>query len=353
MDFSIITGHAGFDEQKWRLVTSRDRNADFVYAVSTTGIFCRPSCPSRRPAVGHVKFFPSAAQAMAAGFRPCQRCDPGGERPEEKMAARVCRYLELQLDRSVSLAELGRRLGRSPFTVQRQFRKAVGVSPHQFQAQLRLASARERLAAGSNVTEAVSEAGYTSSSRFYEHAARSLGMKPSTYRKGAKGVTIHFSTSPCVLGILLVGATEKGLCSVMLGDDVGKLEQELRKDFPRADLLRGGCEAYLRDVLARIGGDVVGGGLPVDIRATAFQARVWQALREIPRGETRTYSGVAKAIGEPRAVRAVARACALNPISIVVPCHRVIGRDGSLTGYRWGLSRKRKLLEIEMERDGA
>lgn len=347
MEFSNMTGGAGFDAQKWSLVTSRNRAADFVYAVSTTGIFCRPSCPSRRPAANHVRFFSSSAEAMAAGYRPCKRCEPVGERPDEKMAARICRYLELRLDQSVSLADLARQIGRSPFTIQRQFRKVVGVSPRQFQAQLRLAAARRELAAGTTVTDAVYQAGYTSSSRFYERASKSFGMKPGTFRKGAKGVSIHFATAPCAVGILQVAATEKGLCSVMLGDDADKLEQELRKDFRGAELRRGGCEAYLQGVLEMMDGKMKHNGLPVDIRATAFQARVWQALQEIPRGETRTYSGVAGTIGKPRAVRAVARACALNPISIVVPCHRVIGRDGSLTGYRWGLDRKRKLLEME------
>lgn len=287
---------------------------------------------------------------MASGYRPCMRCKPIGERPEARLAADICSYLEHHRDRTITLSELASRFERSPFTIQRRFEQVVGVSPSRYQAQLRFAAAREGLIRGAGVTEAIFHAGYVASSRFYDRAAKSLGMEPSRLRKGAPGEEVHFSAARCALGVIQVASTRRGLCSVMLGDDRRELEKELRRDFPKANLLAGGSETYLQDVLDRIEGGKSLPDLPVDVRGTAFQARVWEALRRIPRGQTRSYSGVARSIGKPRAVRAVARACALNPISIVVPCHRVVGSDGSLTGYRWGIERKRKLLEMEREK---
>jgi AraC family transcriptional regulator of adaptative response/methylated-DNA-[protein]-cysteine methyltransferase len=334
--------------QAWRQVLARDTRADFVYAVASTGIFCRPSCPSRRPAAANVRFFPDAAGALAAGYRACKRCAPLGERREAATVARLCRYLATHRDRAVTLADLAKVVHSSPFTVQRMFTRVLGVSPREYQAQLRTSQVRRSLSEpGASVTDAIYEAGYSSSSRFYE--AENLGMSPTRFREGGLHETIRFATAHCELGLLLVAATERGVCSVMLGDEPAVLERLLRQQF-RAATIRpdaGGMTEQVKAVLAAMTNHPAAGDIPLDVRATAFQARVWQALRQIPRGQTRSYAQLAQAIGQPTAVRAVARACGTNPVAIVVPCHRVIGSDGSLTGYRWGVERKKKLLAIE------
>ncbi len=335
--------------QAWQQVLARDASARFVYAVASTGIFCRPSCPSRRPTPANVRFFPDAAGALAAGYRACKRCVPLGEVPEAATVARLCRYLAAHRDQTVTLSDLARIADSSPFTIQRKFTRVLGVSPREYQAQLRASQVRRGLSApGASVTDAIYQAGYSSSSRFYEQAAENLGMSPSRFREGGLHETIRFATAPCELGLLLVAATERGLCSVMLGEDPAELEVLLRRQFRAANIVPDG--AGLKDQVAAVLAamtDHPAAGIPLDIRGTAFQARVWQALREIPRGETRTYAEVAQTIGQPTAVRAVARACACNPIAIAVPCHRVIGSDGTLTGYRWGVERKKKLLGME------
>jgi AraC family transcriptional regulator, regulatory protein of adaptative response / methylated-DNA-[protein]-cysteine methyltransferase len=336
--------------QAWRQVLARDATADFVYAVASTGIFCRPSCPSRRPTPANVRFFPGAAAALAAGYRACKRCAPLGERREAATVARLCRYLTAHRDRAVTLADLARVANSSPFTVQRMFTRVLGVSPRQYQAQLRASQMRRSLSApGASVTGAIYQAGYSSSSRFYEQAAENLGMSPTRFRNRGLHETIRFATAPCELGLLLLAATERGVCSVMLGDEPAALEQLLREQFSAAELLpdAAGMAEQVSAILAAMTDHPAAGDIPLDVRATAFQARVWQALRQIPRGQTRTYAELAKAVGQPTAVRAVARACAANPVAIAVPCHRVIGSDGSLTGYRWGIERKKKLLGME------
>jgi AraC family transcriptional regulator of adaptative response/methylated-DNA-[protein]-cysteine methyltransferase len=335
--------------QAWRQVLARDASASFVYAVASTGIFCRPSCPSRRPTPENVRFFADAAGALAAGYRACKRCAPLGEVPEAATVARLCRYLAANRDRTVTLTDLARIAHSSPFTVQRKFTRVLGVSPREYQAQLRASQVRRGLSeAGASVTDAIYQAGYSSSSRFYEQAAENLGMSPTRFREGGLNETIRFATAPCELGLLLVAATERGVCSVMLGEDAAELEELLRRQFRAANIVpdAAGLTNQVAAVLAAMT-DHPAPGIPLDIRGTAFQARVWQALRQIPRGETRTYAEVAQAIGQPTAVRAVARACASNPIAIAVPCHRVIGSDGALTGYRWGVERKKKLLGME------
>jgi AraC family transcriptional regulator of adaptative response/methylated-DNA-[protein]-cysteine methyltransferase len=263
----------------------------------------------------------------------------------------VCRFLARNRDRIVTLAELGRLLHLSPYTAQKKFVRAMGLSPRQYQLQLRADDLRRRLRRGgpATVTEAIYEAGYSSSSRFYERAPEHLGMSPVSFRKGGRGRNIRFATAPCPLGQVLVAATELGVCSVMLGDDPHRLEAQLREQFPQAGIAADpeGIAGCLGVVLSFCELLPVGRDLPLDLRATAFQARVWQALREIPRGETRSYAEMARIVGRPAAVRAVARACASNPVAILVPCHRVVGGDGSLTGYRWGLERKKALLEME------
>jgi len=336
--------------QAWQQVLARDANASFVYAVASTGIFCRPSCPSRRPTEANVRFFPEAAGALAAGYRACKRCAPLGELPEAATVARLCRYLSTHRDRVVTLADLARVAQSSPFTVQRQFTRVLGVSPRAYQAQLRAVQMRKSLStSGASVTEAIYQAGYGSSSRFYEQAAQDLGMSPTRFRDGGLNETIRFAIARCELGLLLVAATERGVCSVMLGDQAAELERLLRQQFRSANVEPDatGLQQHTAAILAAMTDHPAAGELPLDVRATAFQARVWRALRQIPRGETRSYAELAKAIGQPTAVRAVARACATNPVAIAVPCHRVIGSDGSLTGYRWGVDRKKKLLALE------
>jgi AraC family transcriptional regulator of adaptative response/methylated-DNA-[protein]-cysteine methyltransferase len=336
--------------QAWQQVLSRDASARFVYAVASTGIFCRPSCPSRRPVPTNVRFFPDPAGALAAGYRACKRCAPLGERGEAATVARLCRYLAAHRDRTVTLADLAKVARSSPFTIQRKFTRVLGLSPRAYQAQLRSTHMRQSLSApGGSITGAIYEAGYGSSSRFYEQAAEDLGMSPTRFRERGLNATIRFATAPCELGLLLVAATERGVCSVMLGDQPAELEQLLRQQFSAAKVVPDapGLAGQVESILSAMTEHPAAGDLPLDLRATAFQARVWQALRQIPRGQTRSYAEVARAVGQPSAVRAVARACATNPVAIAVPCHRVIGNDGALTGYRWGIKRKKKLLAME------
>jgi AraC family transcriptional regulator of adaptative response/methylated-DNA-[protein]-cysteine methyltransferase len=336
--------------QAWQQVLSRDQSASFVYAVASTGIFCRPSCPSRRPAPSNVCFFTGPAEALAAGYRACKRCAPIGERSEAATVARLCRYLAAHRDRAVTLADLAKVARSSPFTIQRKFTRVMGISPRAYHAQLRSTYMRRSLSTpGASVTAAIYEAGYGSSSRFYEQAATQLGMSPTRFRERGLNETIRFATTPCELGLLLVAATERGVCSVMLGDGAGELEQLLRQQFSAAEVVPDapGMAEHMAAVLAAMTEHPAGADLPLDLRATAFQARVWQALRQIPRGQTRSYADIARAVGQPTAVRAVARACATNPVAIAIPCHRVIGSNGSLTGYRWGTERKQKLLSME------
>ena len=346
---------ASFDpERAWLQVQTRDAAADgrFVYAVETTGIFCRPSCPSRRPARQNVRFFADAAAAIAGGYRACRRCHPAGVHAEAETVRRLCGFLDQHLDRMVTLNQLGQIAGMSPFTVQRMFERVLGVSPRHYQIEMRAARLREELAGGRSVTDATYEAGFSSSSRMYEGADARLGMLPERFRKGGAGESIRFLIAECPLGTMLVAATTRGLCAVTLGDDGAVMERELRQRFPAAEIGEATAEdarlgAAARAVISRMSEHPVALDLPLDLRTTAFEQRVWRALQAIPRGETRSYSAVAAELGQPRAVRAVARACARNPLALVVPCHRVVGKDGSLTGYRWGAERKKKLLALE------
>ena len=355
--------------QAWQQVLARDAAADgsFVYAVESTGIFCRPSCPSRRPSQQNVRFFADADRAAAAGYRACRRCHPAGKHAEAAMVARLCGYIERHLERMVTLKELGVQAGFSPFTVQRMFERVLGASPRHYQIELRAERLRAGLPLAAQVTDALYDAGYSSSSRMYEGADLALGMHPRRFQKGGAGETIAFLVTECPLGKLLVASTERGLCHVAIGDDAELLEGELRSRFSAAKIVsimsvvsnvsgdeeRASGNAPLRDAVAAILSTLTEHpaalDLPLDLRASAFQLRVWRALRAIPRGETRSYSQLAAEIDQPRAVRAVAQACARNPVALVVPCHRVIGRDGSITGYRWGAERKRKLLEMEKQ----
>ena len=335
------------DDQAWAAVLARDPAADreLVYAVTTTGVFCRPTCPSRRPARGNVVFFPDPATAVSAGFRPCRRCRPQQRHVDAKLVEAIS--AGLKRDRQVTLNELSRLTGRSPFTIERTFKRVLGVTPAQYQRQTRAESFRHELSNGSaRVTDAIYDAGYSGPGRAYENTQ--LGMAPGEYRAGGPSARIGYSIGDCPLGRLLIAATPRGLCAVILGDDDRQLARQLRTQFPAAEVHpEPRLDSALAQVLSQFTQHPAELDLPFDLRATAFQMRVWEALRRIPRGETRSYAQLARSLGQPAAVRAVARACASNPVAVVVPCHRVIGSNGKLTGYRWGVERKQKLLDIE------
>jgi len=334
-------------DQAWAAILARDPSADteLVYAVTTTGVFCRPTCPSRRPDRDNVRFFPDASTATRAGFRPCRRCRPQERHADAALVERLT--AALHRDQPVSLAQLARIAGRSPFTVERLFRRVLGVTPAQYQRQRRAASFRRELAGGSaRITDAIYDAGYSGPGRAYENTQ--LGMAPGSYRAGAPHASIGYAIGVSSLGLVLIAATDRGLCSVILADTDRQLTTELRAQFPRADLHPNSELASMLDqVLSQFTEHPAALSLPLDLRATAFQMRVWEALRRIPRGETRSYAQLARSLGQPTAIRAVARACATNPVAVVVPCHRVIGSNGKPTGYRWGIERKEKLLELE------
>ena len=334
----------------WRAVLERDAHYDgrFVFGVRTTGVYCRPSCPARRPRRENVTFYAQAAEARVAGLRPCKRCQPDEDLPgRARLVEQACRLIEAA-DEPPTLEALGRALAVSPAHLQRVFKAALGLSPRQYTAGLRAERLKGELRAGSAVTSALYEAGYQSAGRLYAEAPARLGMRPSAYRSGGKDMHIEYSLSDSPLGRLLVARTGQGVSAVYLGDSDAALEEMLRREYPAAELARverpGGETAA---VLAYLEGDTARPDLPLDLRATAFQLRVWEELRRIPRGETRTYTQVAAAIGRPSAVRAVANACAANPAALVTPCHRVIRGDGGLGGYRWGMERKQKLLAME------
>ncbi|HEY1501682.1 MAG TPA: bifunctional DNA-binding transcriptional regulator/O6-methylguanine-DNA methyltransferase Ada [Acidobacteriaceae bacterium] len=343
----MITAAMLSEDQAWAAVLARDAAADaeMVYAVTTTGVFCRPTCPSRRPARGNVLFFPDPATAMSAGFRPCRRCRPQQRHIDAGLVEAIS--AGLKRDRQVTLGELARITGRSPFTIERTFKRVLGVTPAQYQRQRRAASFRKELTEGSaRVTDAIYDAGYSGPGRAYENTQ--LGMAPGKYRAGGPDAHIGYAIGDSPLGKLLIAATERGLCAVILDDNDDQLIRQLRTQFPAAAISREArLEPHLKEVLSQFTEHPAAFDLPLDLRATAFQMRVWEALRRIPRGETRSYAQLAASIGQPTAVRAVARACATNPVAVIVPCHRVIGSNGKPTGYRWGLERKKKLLDIE------
>lgn len=348
---------------RWAAVLGRDRRADgvFVYAVHSTGIYCRPSCPSRKPARNQVAFFPLPEAAEQNGFRECLRCRPRSIHARDSRAAavaRVCREIEMRIQTdsadaqetaSVKLGSLSLAAGLSPHQLQRAFRTVMGITPRQYADAKRMKLLKLRLKKGDDVTTALYDAGFGSSSRLYERAPSHLGMTPATYRQGGSGMEIRYTIAGSPLGRLLVGATDRGISALYLGEKDAPLETALRKEYPRAEIRRdrNGMQGWVEKILAHLEGRQPDLQLPTDVQATAFQRRVWEELRRIPYGATKTYTQVARAIGRPTAVRAVARACATNPTSIVVPCHRVVREDGNLAGYRWGLERKRALLEKE------
>jgi AraC family transcriptional regulator of adaptative response/methylated-DNA-[protein]-cysteine methyltransferase len=338
----------------WEALERRDAQMDgvFYFAVTSTGVYCRPSCPARRPRRDNVIFFQRREAAERAGFRPCLRCRPQQERARDmqsELVEKICRYLERHLGDSVTLAGLSRNLGLSPFHLQRTFKAATGITPRAYADFCRLESFKGGLRAGRAVTAALYDAGYGSSSRLYERAAAQLGMTPSTYRKGGQGVTIRYDVTDTPVGLLLVGATDKGICSIRLGESQQELKKSVREEFPAAEIRRdpGFLTPWAGALREHLGGRLQKLDLPLDIRATAFQRRVWDYLQSIPYGRTRSYGQIAKALKKPRAARAVARACASNPVAVLIPCHRVVRGDGDPGGYRWGADRKRKLLALE------
>lgn len=342
-------------EARWRAVLARDRRWDgaFVYAVRSTGVFCRPSCPSRRPHRRQVAFFASAPAAVAAGYRPCRRCRPvdaDAADPRLAIVQKVCALIAQSEDAMPSLAALAVEVGLSPGHLQRQFKAVLGVSPRRYGEEVRLARAKALLREGEAVASAVYGAGYGSSSRLYERAGTRLGMTPASYAKGGRGARIVYAIAPCPsLGRLLVAATARGLCLVAMGDADAELAAALRAEYPAADIIRddSAVAEWAGAVAALAEGVQPPAALPVDVRATAFQRLVWDRLRAIPSGVTRSYGEIAAEIGAPAAVRAVGRACATNPLALVVPCHRAVGGDGKMHGYRWGVERKKALLARE------
>ena len=345
-----------FPGKAWQQVLERDARADgqFYYAVKSTKIYCKPSCPSRRPTRKNVTFFPSTAAAQAAGYRACLRCEPdlAASRPDPQAGAIavVTEYLEQHKGEKTRLKDLAKATGVGKFTILRGFKRVLGVSPGEYGRAQRIQAFKDRVREPKvRVTDAIYDAGFGSSSRLYEGADAALGMTPTDLKAGGAGMKIRYTIADSPLGWLLVGATERGVCSISFGDSEEELVEDLRDRFPKAELKQMDRELSYA-VEAIVGGlreHPAAIELPMDVRGTAFQQRVWRELQAIPRGETRTYSDVAAAIGSPKSVRAVAGACAANPVAVVVPCHRVVGKDGSLTGYRWGVERKRTLLENE------
>ena len=335
----------------WRATLARDARADgtFVLAVRSTQIYCKPSCPARRPLRRNVVFFRTREEAEKQGYRPCLRCRPNELAASTALVARAAQLLATTTEEGLRLAKLAAQSGTNSGTLRRAFRHVTGLAPRELAEALRVERFKSLLRAGKSITDALYETGYGSSSRVYERSNAQLGMTPATYQKGGKGMKIEYTIAKSPLGKVLVGATERGLSAVYLGDAENKLVAELREEYPRAEIssAKGSVQRWVREIVQRIEGMPAQGDLPLDLQATAFQRRVWQELQRIPRGTTRTYSQVARALGRPKAVRAVARACATNPVSVVVPCHRVIREDGSLAGYRWGLERKRALLSQE------
>ena len=342
------------DEAQWQAVLAKDARCDgqFVFAVSSTGIYCRPSCPSRRPHRERVSFFPSPEGAELAGFRACRRCRPRDARvidPQIQMARQVCRIIEENEGEPVTLSALSEHLGVSSFHLQRTFKSIMGITPRRYAESCRVKRFKQSIRKGEAITSAIYDAGYGSSSRLYERASSQLGMTPATYGKGGRGAVINYAIVATTLGRLLVAATDKGVCSVKLGDSDVALKADLLQEFPAAEIRQDEkpLRSSLKAIVEHLKSKSPHIDLPLDIQATAFQRQVWEQLRAIPYGETYSYGEVAKAIGQEKAVRAVARACAANPVALVIPCHRVIREDKSLGGYRWGLERKKKLLEAE------
>jgi AraC family transcriptional regulator of adaptative response/methylated-DNA-[protein]-cysteine methyltransferase len=337
----------------WDAVAAHDSRMDgvFLYAVRTTGVYCKPSCPSRRPLAKNVVFFRTREAARRAGFRACKRCKPDApstSNPNADLVEKVCRYIDAHPDGPATLEALSRAIGLSPFHLQRTFKALTGITPRAYADSRRLQALKAGLRDGHSVTRSLYDAGYGSSSRLYEGASSKLGMTPARYGKQGSGVAIHYAIAKTPIGRMLLAATSQGICSVQFGESEGMLESELRREYPRAEIARSdkGLAKWVRAIQGRIRGEDRK-ALPLDIQATAFQRLVWEQLRAIPYGDTRSYSEIAKKIGRPKAARAVARACASNPVAVAIPCHRVVRENGDPGGYRWGMRRKQNLLALE------
>jgi len=342
-------------DSRWRAVLARDAHQDgtFVFAVSSTGVYCQPSCPARRPRRENVTFFSKPDHAEKAGYRACLRCRPksaSGSGATETVKA-MCRYIEQHLDEPLTLARLSSEFHHSPFHLQRTFKRVLGITPRAYADSCRMNQLKDNLRAGHSVTRSMYDAGYSSSSRLYERTSSQLGMTPDKYRRGAIAAAIRYTFADSPLGRMLIAATDKGICAIQFANSDDELEQGLRHEFPFAIRRHDdrAMQAWKKDLLRQMLGQRVNAALPLDIQATAFQRRVWSQLQSIPFGATRSYAAVAKAIGQPSATRAVARACATNPVAVAIPCHRVVRKDGDMGGYRWGAERKKALLELEMQ----
>lgn len=336
----------------WKAVEGRDErfNGTFFYAVGTTGIYCKPSCAARTPRRENVRYFATTDAAETQGFRACKRCRPGSAKPDKGTQAviRACEILEEE--RELPLADLGEMVGMSPSHFQKVFKRIIGVSPKRYVEAARLEEFKSGVRSGDEVVDAMFDAGYGSSSRLYENVSKKMGMTPAKYRKGGMGMKIGFTIADCELGKILVARTRKGVCAVNFGDSADELEKGLREEFFNAEITRDdeALAGPLNAIIENISGSRKRLVLPLDLQATAFQLRVWEALQEIPYGETVSYSEIAGRLGDPKAVRAVAGACAANKVALVIPCHRVVKSNGEISGYKWGIKRKARLLELEL-----
>jgi AraC family transcriptional regulator of adaptative response/methylated-DNA-[protein]-cysteine methyltransferase len=339
----------------WNAVLSRDaaRDGEFFFAVTSTGVYCRPSCPAKRPRRENVAFFRHTEDAEKAGYRACLRCRPksASRNPQADTVKNICRYIEQHLDEPVTLERLSSEFGLSPFHLQRTFKKTLGITPKAYADSCRMRLLKHNLQTGKTVTHALYDSGYSSSSRLYERTASQLGMTPDKYRRGAIAATIRYTLTDSPLGRMLVAATEKGICAIQFADSDDELLEGLKREFPFATRKRDdqSMEAWTKTLLGQITGHKLSRVLPLDIQATAFQRRVWAHLQSMPFGTRQSYGEVAKAIGRPTAARAVARACATNPVAVAIPCHRVVREDGEMGGYRWGIQRKEALLQLEQQ----
>jgi AraC family transcriptional regulator of adaptative response/methylated-DNA-[protein]-cysteine methyltransferase len=343
------------ENQWWDAVLARDasRDGEFFFGVTSTGVYCRPSCAAKRPRRENVAFFLRLEDAEKAGFRACLRCKPrsASRNPQADAIKRICRYIEQHLDEPITLDRLSSAFGMSPFHLQRTFKKVVGITPRAYADSSRMKLLKQNLQTGKSVTTALYDAGYSSSSRLYERTASQLGMTPDKYRRGAVAATIRYTFADSPLGRMLVAATDKGVCAIQFADTDDELGEGLKREFPFAVRKRDdeSMEAWTKTLLSQMDGHAVNSALPLDIQATAFQRRVWTHLQSMPFGTTQSYGEVAKAIGQPSAARAVARACATNPVAVAIPCHRVVRENGGMGGYRWGVQRKETLLQLEQQ----
>ncbi len=343
----------GLETDRWKAVLARDASKDgtFVFGVRSTGIYCKPSCPSRHPRIEQVVFFKGADEAELSGFRGCKRCRPReqGNSPRNESVQRICRYIDGHIDGKLTLKRLSREAGLSPFHFQRTFKKVLGISPRQYIEARRLEKVKESLRRGETVTDSLYAAGFTSRGRLYEKSSSLLGVNPGTFRRGGEGLSVHYTIVDSPIGRLLIGATGNGICAVCIGASDETVESALKEDYYAAVLYRNDHQMknWAEEFSKYFDGREFPRNLPIDVQATAFQRKVWQQIRSIPYGKTSSYSEVAEIIGKPRAIRAVANACATNHIALLIPCHRVVGKNGDLRGYKWGLKRKQTLLTRE------